>query len=94
MRGFFEGRYRDNFYMMFQTEYRHFFAKRFGYVIHAGAGDVAPEMLKFSVSDLKFSYGGGFRYLFDQEKKVNLRFDIGATNKGDFGVYFGIEEAF
>lgn len=94
MRGFFEGRYRDNFYMLFQLEYRHFFAKRFAYVLHAGAGDVASDMLKYSINETKFSYGGGLRYLFDKEKKVNIRFDLGATNKGDLGVYFGIEEAF
>lgn len=94
MRGFFEGRYRDNFYMLFQLEYRHFFAKRFAYVVHAGAGDVASEMIKYSINQTKFSYGGGLRYLFDKEKKVNIRFDLGATNKGDIGVYFGIEEAF
>lgn len=94
MRGFFEGRYVDNFYMLFQLEYRHFFAKRFAYILHAGAGDVASEMLKYSSHDIKFSYGGGLRYLFDKEKKVNLRFDVGLTNKGDVGVYFGIEEAF
>lgn len=94
MRGFFEGRYVDNFYMFFQMEYRHFFANRFAYILHAGAGDVAPEMMKFSLSDAKVSYGGGLRYLLDKEKKVNLRFDVGVTNKGDIGVYFGIEEAF
>lgn len=94
MRGFFEGRYRDNFYMLFQLEYRHFFAKRLGYVLHTGAGDVASEMVKFNLKDIKFSYGGGLRYLFDKEKKVNIRFDLGLTNKGDVGVYFGIEEAF
>ena len=33
MRGYFYGRYRDNFFSMVQLEYRHFFAKRWGFVV-------------------------------------------------------------
>jgi hypothetical protein len=50
--------------------------------------------LNFSFSDLKYSYGAGLRFRFNEEQKVNLRVDIGFGNDGNMGVYFGIEEAF
>jgi outer membrane protein assembly factor BamA len=94
MRGYFEGRYRDNDYMTLQLEYRQYFWWRFGFVVFAGLGDVAPELTKFSLNDFKFSYGLGLRFLFNKDEKVNLRVDLGFGNDGNSGIYFGIEEAF
>ena len=94
MRGYFLGRYRDRYYMTFQMEYRQYFWKKFGFVTFAGIGDVANEAVKFSMADLKYSYGVGLRYLFNKEEKVNLRMDIGIGQNGNIGLYFGIEEAF
>jgi outer membrane protein assembly factor BamA len=94
MRGYFEGRYRDNFYSTFQFEYRQYFWWKFGFVVFAGMGDVAEDMTKFNLKDLKYSYGAGLRFLFNEEQKVNLRMDIGIGQDGNSGLYFGIEEAF
>ena len=94
MRGYFNGRYRDNFYGMMQAEYRQYFSKRLGFVAFAGVGNVADNMLEYDFSTLKYSYGVGLRFLFNKKQKVNLRMDIGFGNDGNRGIYFGIQEAF
>lgn len=94
MRGYYEGRYRDYVYMMMQTEYRQYFWKNFGFVAFAGAGNVSETLTKFSINDIKISYGGGLRYLFNKKEGVNLRVDYGRGLDGNNGFYFGIEEAF
>ena len=94
MRGYFNGRYRDNIYMMLQLEYRQYFWKRFGFVAFAGAGNVSEEIMAFTFNNLKYSYGGGLRLLFNKKQKVNLRMDVGFGPGGFHGIYFGIEEAF
>jgi hypothetical protein len=94
MRGYFQGRYRDKFYAMLQVEYRQYFTKRFGFVVFGGLGDVASELIEYDFGSLKYSYGGGLRFLFNKKQKINLRMDIGFGQDGNRGVYFGIEEAF
>ena len=94
MRGYFNGRYRDNFYGMMQAEYRQYFWKRLGFAVFGGVGNVADNMLEYDFSTLKYSYGAGLRFLFNKDQKVNLRMDIGFGNDGNRGIYFGIQEAF
>lgn len=94
LRGYFYGRYRDRAYAMTQLEYRQYFSKRFGFVVFAGTGDVAGQIMDLNLSNLKYSYGGGLRFLFNQKEKINLRMDLGFGNAGNRGIYFGIEEAF
>lgn len=94
MRGYFSGRYRDNFYGMVQAEYRQYIWKRLGVVAFAGVGNVSETIIDYNFSTLKYSGGIGFRFLFNKEQKVNLRMDIGFGNDGNSGIYFGIQEAF
>ena len=94
MRGYFQGRYRDNIYMMLQLEYRQYFWKSFGFVVFGGAGNVAKELTAYDFSTMKYSFGGGLRYLFNKKQKINLRMDVGFGLDGNMGIYFGIEEAF
>ena len=94
MRGFFYGRYRDNFYAMLQAEYRQYFWKSFGFAVFAGLGDVSSDLLNYRFDNLKYSFGAGLRYMFNKAQKVNLRMDIGFGNDGNRGIYFGIQEAF
>lgn len=94
MRGYFLGRYRDQTYVMLQGEYRQYFWKRLGFVAFAGVGDVGEEIIDLSLNEIKYSYGGGLRYLFNKKEKVNFRMDIGIGKDGNTGIYFGIEEAF
>ncbi|WP_367278091.1 BamA/TamA family outer membrane protein [uncultured Algibacter sp.] len=94
MRGYFLGRYRDQTYAMLQGEYRQYFWKRFGFVAFAGIGDVGEEIINLNIGELKYSYGGGLRYLFNKKEKVNFRMDVGIGKDGNTGIYFGIEESF
>ncbi|MCZ6701608.1 MAG: BamA/TamA family outer membrane protein [Ignavibacteria bacterium] len=94
MRGYFNGRYRDNFYATIQVEYRQYFYKRFGFVAFGGLGDVSSELITFNFDALKYSLGGGLRYLFNKKQKINLRMDIAIGQDGNTGIYFGLEEAF
>ena len=93
MRGYFYGRYRDHNYLAFQLEYRQYFWRRLGFVAFAGFGDVEDEITRFSLTNLKHTFGFGLRFLFNQEEKINLRMDIGFGQDTN-GIYFGMEEAF
>lgn len=94
MRGFFNGRYRDNFYAMTQLEYRQFFADRWGFVVFGTLGNVSEDILNYDFGNLKYSLGTGIRFLFNKKERINLRADIGVGKDGNTGIYFGIEEAF
>jgi len=94
MRGYFQGRYRDRNYVAFQSEFRQYISKKIGFVAFAGFGDVGEEITDLNLKDLKYSFGGGLRYLFNKKENVNLRMDIGIGRDGNTGIYFGIEEAF
>ena len=50
--------------------------------------NVFPEM-----ENLEYSYGFGFRFLFNRRDLINLRGDIG-FGEDTRRVYFGLEEAF
>jgi len=93
MRGYYQGRYRDQNYLAGQAEYRRHLWRRFGFVAFAGLGDVENETGDFRIKSAKFSAGFGLRFLFNQAEKVNIRADFG-FGKNTSGVYFGVEEAF
>ena len=93
MRGYFKGRYRDFNFFMLQVEYRQYIWKRLGFVAFYGVGDAVSQLYRVQLQHLKKSFGVGIRFLFNKEKKINLRADFG-FGKGTSGVYFGMEEAF
>jgi outer membrane protein assembly factor BamA len=93
MRGYYQGRYRDKDYMAFQAEYRMPVWKIFGITGFASAGDVAPSLSGFSLSNLKALYGFGLRIKVDKRDNVNLRFDY-AMGKNTSGFYVVFGEAF
>lgn len=58
MRGTIMGRYRDKTYYVFQSEYRMpELVWRFGLILFAGIGDVAPSVGKITISTVKPTYG-------------------------------------
>ncbi len=93
MRGYFEGRYRDKNYLMAQVEYRKELFWRISGILFMGAGDVGENFSDFKFKNIKYSIGGGVRFVIDKSEKINVRADIG-FGKNAFGFYFGIEEAF
>jgi hypothetical protein len=94
MRGTIMGRYRDKTYYVIQSEYRMpQLVWRFGLILFAGIGDVAPSVGKITVSTVKPTYGFGIRFRFDELEKVDIRMDVG-FGKGSNGIYFDINQAF
>ena len=75
-------------------EYRQYVTEKIGFVAFGGLGDVGSEITDYNLKELKYSFGGGLRYLFNKKENVNLRMDIGIGQDGNTGIYFGIEEAF
>jgi hypothetical protein len=93
MRGYFEGRYRDKDLLAVQLEYRFPIFWRLGGVVFAGAGDVAPELSRFRVDQVKPALGLGLRFMYDIVERVNVRIDFGVGKKSS-GLYMTAYEAF
>jgi len=93
MRGYFLGRYRDEVYLTWQIEYRKIIWRRIGAVAFFGMGDVASDFDMLKITQFKYSYGFGLRYVFDEEERLNVRMDIG-FGEDTSGLYFSLEEAF
>lgn len=94
MRGYYQGRYRDNNMAVIQAEYRIPLFWRFGAVAFGDIGNVAPAPGQLNFTDLKYSYGGGLRVAMNKAEKLNLRGDFGINAKGTGGFYLQLGEAF
>ncbi len=94
MRGYYEGRYKDDQQVVFQTEYRFPLYKRLRGVVFGGTGTVSKDFLDFGVSDLKYSYGAGLRFALSKKEKLNLRVDYGIGQGKSSGFYIQLGEAF
>lgn len=94
MRGYYFGRFRDNYLLAGQAEFRYPIWNRFRGVVFAGVGSTAPEMGQFTLKDLKPSVGLGLRFVLDPQDNIVLRLDIGFGEDGNNGLYIMINEAF
>ncbi len=92
MRGYYEGRFRDNNLIAGQIEYRFPLAAPLGMVVFGSAGQVYREREEIGFDNLKFAYGMGLRLKIVKTEDLNLRFDVARGDK--FNFYFGIAEAF
>ncbi|MBS1487462.1 MAG: BamA/TamA family outer membrane protein [Bacteroidetes bacterium] len=94
MRGYYRGRFRDNYITAFQTEYRMPVYKRWGVVAFAGLGKVYdPTSVNFN--DFHISYGGGLRYKVNKREKLNIRIDYARGDPRYLGyLYLGLAESF
>lgn len=91
MRGYYEGRYRDNNIVEAQLELRQNIKKRHGMVAWIGAAQVFSDWDKWRGSHILPNAGIGYRWEF--MKRVNIRIDYGFTRNGG-GLIFNINEAF
>ena len=91
MRGYYEGRYRDNNLTEIQMELRQHIYNRHGLAAWVGAGNVYKDFKTFRWGHTLPNYGIGYRWEF--KKRVNVRLDYG-FGKGQNGVLFQINEAF
>ncbi len=93
MRGFYEGRYRDNNLLVFQAEYRRHLFWLLGFTLFADAGQVAKRYDAFIDKNWRYTYGAGLRLTLDKAQKINLRIDA-AVGNNQVLPYFTIGEAF
>ena len=94
MRGFYEGRFKDNDMAAGQAEYRIPVWWHFGVVGFFGVGEVSKTISEMAFNQLKYSAGGGIRYAISKSEKLNMRLDYGFTAQDKGVFYFNIAEAF
>jgi outer membrane protein assembly factor BamA len=93
MRGYYKGRFRDKGLFAFQGEYRQLVTKRIGFAAFAGLADVFPGLGDLQVRRLKYSFGGGLRYVVNKRDGTAVRLDA-AWGQACFGLYLTAKEAF
>jgi hypothetical protein len=93
LRGYYEGRYRDNELLALQAEYRAPLGGRWGATGFLGEGQVAPRLAALHGGGFKPAGGLGLRYAWDRRERINLRLDV-ASGRGTSGAYFSVGEAF
>lgn len=93
LRGYFEGKYRDENMALLQAEYRFPLFWRFGAVVFAGLGEVNDKPFSGWFSDTRYHYGTGLRFMLDKAQRINIRADFG-IGKNSTGFYLIIGEAF
>jgi hypothetical protein len=89
MRGYFEGRFRDNHALVQQAEYRIPIYRNLGIVVFGHAGQVASQVGEFNLGRMRYGAGFGFRYKINKEG-LNIRFDLAFGDQTAF--YFGLNE--
>lgn len=93
MRGYYQGRYRDHYSVVLQSEFRAHVWWRIGLVAFAAVGDVADRPDDFRFDHFRYSAGGGIRFLVSRQEGMNLRLD-GAAGENTSGFYITLGEAF
>ncbi len=92
MRGYPEGRYRDNVMQTLQAEYRLLVYGPIGFVTFVSVGDLQPRFSDLGSEKLIFAAGPGLRFLINEEG-LNFRIDYGIGRDGG-SFYFTLGEAF
>jgi hypothetical protein len=93
LRGYPRGRFRDQHAFTSQVELRAARWRRFGAVVFAGAGTVAPRFSELTSGAWFPSFGAGARYLLSPRYRTIVRADL-AAGRNSFGIHLGIGEAF
>ncbi len=91
MRGFLEGRFRDDHFMTFQSEYRFPIFWRIKGAVFGSVASVGSQEEGFQKAF--FAYGLGLRIGISKIEKINLRLDYG-FGKNTSGFYLTFGEAF
>jgi len=90
-RGYFNGRYMDRIYSLFQAEMRWRVWSRLHVNGFAAIGQVSDG--RFWAYP-KISGGVGLRYRVLKSNPTLIRFDFGVNQYGGTGIYFGVNEVF
>ncbi len=91
MRGYYDGRYRDQNLTEAQIELRQHIKGRHGVVVWVAAANAFPSFEQLKWQHTLPNAGVGYRWEF--KKRINIRIDYGFTRKGG-GFIFNINEAF
>jgi outer membrane protein assembly factor BamA len=93
LRGYYQGRFRDNNLIIAQHEIRLPIYKWFGVAAFCGAGSVAKQYDDFTMNTIHYSYGMGLRLRINKKENTNIRIDYGRTRDSQ-GFYVVFAEAF
>ncbi|WP_272582763.1 BamA/TamA family outer membrane protein [Providencia sp. PROV261] len=91
MRGYYEGRYRDNNIFTTQLELRHKLDWRHGIVGWVGTGTMSNKTAELGEGHWLPTTGIGYRFEFKPRMNVRLDFGVGRNSTG---FYFQVGEAF
>jgi len=93
MRGYYEGRYRDQNAGLLQSELRFDVYKRLGAVVFGSVGALGDGRDFLHLREPKGTYGTGLRFTINRRDHLNLRLDYGLGQQSS-GFYLTIGEAF
>jgi len=93
IRGYSNGRYRDNQVYAIQSEYRWRFENKFGVVGFFGLATAVESFSDLKNAEILPGGGVGVRYMMIPKERINIGIDV-AAGKGDWGLYFRIGESF
>ena len=93
LRGYFDGKYRDNGLSILQVELRFPLWKRIKWVAFAGVGKVFHTFDELNFEKLRYNSGLGLRFEMDPRSKIHLRLDYGFAKQSK-GFYLTVGEAF
>lgn len=95
LRGYTTGEHVAENLIALQSEYRMTFTKKIGGVAFVGISQLYNGSLKNTTSDDFYPSGGiGFRYMLNEENKMNFRFDYAWGSNDEEGFYVSVGEAF
>lgn len=94
MRGYVPGRFRDDWMMAAQAEFRSAISGSWGYAVFGGGGVVAPTLGELRDARVLPSFGAGLRFRMDPKTGATIRVDYGRGTRGQSGLYVSFNEAF
>jgi hemolysin activation/secretion protein len=93
IRGYSQGKYRNDQVYTLQTEYRWNFYRRWGMVAFAGVASAVKKFADIPSSEILPGLGAGLRFRMLPAEKINIGVDLG-FGKDDYSITFRIGEAF
>lgn len=93
LRGYYQGRYMDKNLTALQAELRFPVYKRLGAAFFGSSSVLGGDNSFLNFNQLRYSYGGGIRFVMNRKEHLNLRLDY-ALGKNTSGFYLTFGEAF
>lgn len=93
MRGYYEGRFRDQNAALLQSEVRFDIYRRLGGVVFGSLGILGDDQSILRPNDPKAAYGAGLRFTINRVDHLNIRVDYGFGQQSS-GFYLTLGEAF